>query len=191
MKKYRHPEEQRPIVRRRIHVRRSFGRLRRPQDDGALGLLCRFFVLLFIFAPSAFALESAELDITANALQKTIGQFSTLAETQSSYDVVLRRDPLRPLVDTQGNVIFAAGLHEGLIVQGIIYSEEFKAALVDDRFYQAGEKIGPFEVLEIQQEGFLAHGPEGEVFVPLYPDIAEEPPVDELLPSEDPSDLNI
>ena len=136
----------------------------------------QIFLLSMIFVSSiAFAIESTDLSMTVRALENAIAQFQSMSVAESNYDVVLKRDPLRPLVNESGNVIFSAGLHDGLLVQGIIYSSELKTALVDDRFYGEGDSVGPYKILRIERNGFYAEGPEGEVFVPLYPE--EQNPV--------------
>ena len=131
-----------------------------------------FFLILIIMCfpfSTASAGEIGEHEVMAKALTHSIETFRKLSESGSDYNVVLRRDPMEPLIDGQGNIVNSAGLHEGLIVQGIIFSEGFKAALIDDKFYYAGDTVGSYRILEIKSDGFLAEDENKKsVFVPLY-----------------------
>ena len=142
-----------------------------------------FFLILTIMCvplSTASAGETSEHEVMAKALSHSMEVFRKLSEPGSGYNVVLRRDPLEPLIDGQGNVVSATGLHEGLVVQGIIYSEGFKSALVDEQFYFVGDTVGPYRILQIKPDGFLAQDGEKTIFVPLYSNTkTQEKPITE------------
>ena len=139
-----------------------------------------FLVILCFSGSVAFAREPAEHEVMAKALSHTMDVFRKLSEPGSGYNVVLRRDPLEPLIDGQGNVVSGTGLHEGLVVQGIMYSEGFKSALVDEQFYFVGDTVGPYRILQIKPDGFLAQDGEKTIFVPLYSNTkTQEKPITE------------
>ncbi len=130
-----------------------------------------FFLTLTIVCfvlSQAFAGEPTEQEVMAKALSHSIETFRKLSEPGPGYNVVLHRDPMEPLIDGQGNIINQTGLHEGLVVQGILYSEGFKSVLVDDQFYFAGDSVGPYRILEIKSDGFLAQNEGKTIFIPLY-----------------------
>ena len=101
-------------------------------------------------------------------------RFKALSDSGTGYDEVFRRDPMQPLVDARGNIISSVGLHSGLVVQGIIWSEgseEARTALVDDEFYVQGDIVGPYRILEIRSDGLFAQSEDKTVFIPLYPEV--------------------
>ncbi|MBI4167811.1 MAG: hypothetical protein HY515_02540 [Candidatus Aenigmarchaeota archaeon] len=135
-------------------------------------------IVCFVFS-QAFAGEPTEQEAMAKALSHSIETFRKLSEPGSGYNVVLHRDPMEPLIDGQGNVVSSIGLHEGLVVQGIIYSEGFKSVLVDDQFYFQGDTVGSYHIVEVKPDGFVARQDDGKtIFVPLYSNTqAQEKPI--------------
>ena len=121
------------------------------------------------FTPAVFAspqIEDYEASLTA--FTKVSGLYRDWAKPSPAYDVTLRRDPMNSLVDPQGFVIHGAGLHDGLAVQGIIWSGKERSALIEDEFYSEGDQVGPYRILKIEPNGFWAQKAGQKVFVALY-----------------------
>ena len=132
------------------------------------------FLLLMVFcffSLTSYAAEPSDYELTVKALSRVVESARELSKTGAAgYNVLFRRDPLQPLVDGSGNVINSAGLHAGLSVQGVIWSDKFKSVLIDDELYGQGDTIGPYRILKVRADGFLAQKGNETVFVPLYSD---------------------
>ena len=100
-------------------------------------------------------------------LRQATAAYQVLSKRAGKYDVVFRRDPMRPLVDSQGRVVASAISGGGLSVQGIIWSEEHPLAIIDDELYKQGDVVGIYTIVEIQQDGLLAKSGDQIVRVPL------------------------
>ncbi len=135
-----------------------------------LRMLMKLLLVLFcLLAPCpAWAAPAQEGELLVKDLSSAIEEYKAIDHGLSNYDVVLRRDPMQALVDESGNIVSPAGLHDGLTVQGVIRSKDFKSVLVDDEFYAEGDMIGPFRVVEIKENGFVAEEEGKKIFVPLY-----------------------
>ena len=83
------------------------------------------------------------------------------------YDVVFRRDPMRPLVDSQGQLVTSAGLHGGLSVEGIIWSSDHPLAVIDDDLFAKGDTVGPYTILQIRQDGVVVKRGDDIRLIPL------------------------
>lgn len=132
-----------------------------------------FFCALFIFtfACQAESGNTSKYEQTVLSVQNAIRQLQKFSESLPGYQVTLRRDPNKSLIDSRGKVTYAAGLHEGLMIQGIVWAEDYKAVLVNDEFYIQGDYIGPYRVFEVKRDGFEAIDDNGKkTFIPLYPD---------------------
>lgn len=132
-----------------------------------------FFLILFLLAvvPAFAAPDPADYRTLASALENSIERVRQMPSQKSGYDVVFRRDPAQPLVASNGRLIYPAGLHSGLMVQGIIQSGGEREVLVNDLFYQEGQQAGPYRIVEIQTDGVKIEDPAGaESFARLYPD---------------------
>lgn len=90
-----------------------------------------------------------------------------LREEFAPYDVVFRRDPLRPLVNEQGDLVTSTGLHGGFSVDGIIWSADHPLAVVEDELVAPGQTVGPYTVLQIQADGIVIQRSQQTLFVPL------------------------
>ena len=102
-------------------------------------------------------------------LANAVDHAKRLLEEFAPYDVVFRRDPMRALVDEQGELVTSTGLHGGLSVDGIIWSTEHPLAVIDDELVAPGQTVGPYTVLQIQADGVVVQRP-GQthaLFVPL------------------------
>ena len=89
-------------------------------------------------------------------------------ERGAGYEVVFRRDPLRPLVDESGNVVNPVGLESSFELQGIVRSKDLNLALVNDRFLKEGDVIGPYKILQIRPDGIRAQRGAETLFIPLH-----------------------
>jgi hypothetical protein len=130
-----------------------------------------FFILMFGLASGlALAATVRDCERLSEALSGAIAEYKSLERGVESYDFPLRRDPMKTLIDHEGNVVAPAGVRAGLVVQGVVRSGNFKKILVDNVFYSEGDAFGPYEVLEIKDTGFWAKEGGEKVFVPLYTD---------------------
>ena len=103
-------------------------------------------------------------------LTNAVKPYENLTRQEVSDDVLFRRDPMQSLVDTQGNLVSYAGLHDGLLLQGLIWSKDFAMVLVDEEFYAKGDQVGPYKILEIKYDGLVAERGSERLFIPLYRD---------------------
>ena len=124
-----------------------------------------FFIFLFISSACIAAPGSYE-QITEQ-LSQAIATYKTLNQQQARYEVVFRRDPMKALVDAQGNLVTSIGLRDGLSVQGVIWSEERPLAIVDDELFAQGDKVADYSIREIRRDGItVQRGTEIQV-IPL------------------------
>ena len=136
-----------------------------------LGFL--LILILAVFFASTIALAEAvspKYDETLNELFRALKAYQDLHRVGGSYDVLFRRDPMRPLVDAKGRVVHSVGIYSNLAVQGIVQSTDLNVVLVDDHFYAPGDHIGPYRILEIRPDGLRVEQEGQELFIPLYPD---------------------
>lgn len=104
---------------------------------------------------------------TAEQLAQAVETAQALEMQAGGYDAVFSRDPLKALIDAQGRVVSATGFSGGLSVQGIMWSPERPLAVVDDELYATGDSVGPYTIVEIQQEGVMVERDGATLFVPL------------------------
>ena len=129
------------------------------------------FLLVFLaLGQMNAAAAAADYNSVAAELSQAMARFQASHHEAGKLDALLHRDPMVSLVDAGGNVINPAGLQKGVIVQGVIWSKNDKAVLIDDLFYREGDTVGPYKILEIRSKGFLARKDGATVFVPLYVD---------------------
>ena len=136
---------------------------------------CLALVAISVFSSSAAA------EINAKAYERVLQQLSKAVESSealsnqvAAYDVVFQRDPLQPLIDSQGQVVAPVGLRSGLAVQGIIWSPERPLAVVDGELLGVGQVAGPYIIQEIRGDGILVKRGTQLIFIPL--DRGLEPP---------------
>ena len=126
-----------------------------------------FLVTLFL-SQSVFAEGSPK---ESQEIMEQLRQATTTAQDLSNragkYDVVFRRDPMRPLIDAQGRVTASAMQGGGLSIQGIIWSEEHPLVIIDDELYGQGDVVGNYTIVKIQQDGLLAKSGDQTLRVPL------------------------
>ena len=124
-------------------------------------------VVALLLLPAPAAARAAERALTP--LSQAVDHAKRLLGEFAPYDVVFRRDPMRALVDAQGELVTSTGLHGGLSVDGIIWSAEHPLAVIDDELVASGQTVGPYAVLQIQADGVVVQRP-GQtqaLFVPL------------------------
>ena len=135
----------------------------------AAALLVGLFCLV---KPYRMEAASAGDEQTIQQLSQALESAQSLAKQAAPYDAVFRRDPTRALVNEQGELVTSTGLHGGLAVQGIIWSDHHPLAVVDDELVAPGEVVGPYTVTEIKPDGLTAASSTDTVFVPLDRGIA-------------------
>ena len=125
-------------------------------------------VTLFFFCATAMA-ETVPKDHAklTEQLAKAVKQCRELAAQTAPYDVVFRRDPMRPLVDAQGQFVSTSGMHGGLSVDGVIWSEDHPLAIIDDELVPPGATVGPYTIMQIHSDGIVVKRGEEILFVPL------------------------
>ena len=120
-------------------------------------------VAMLIISPSLFAEQGNVLD----ELERSVTTCSKLSERMNDYDVVFRRDPMRPLLNQEGEMISSSGMSGGLSVQGIIWSDEHPLAVVDNDLFGVGAVVGPYLIAQIRQDGVIVIRGHRELFIPL------------------------
>ena len=138
----------------------------RPRSISALLLLG--FVCFPTLSPAQAAGDVH--DPIAEQLLHTMKQYRAQDKPLPGYPVVFRRDPMRSLIDEQGQVTGPRGLYNGLAVQGIIRSKDMRLTLVNDEFFKEGDWVGPYKILKIQPEGLLTQLEGKDLFIPFYPE---------------------
>ena len=103
----------------------------------------------------------------ANQLSEAIEKCRGLASQGAGYDAVFRRDPMRPLVDSQGRLVTSAGLHGGFSVEGIIWSSDRPLAVIDDELFAKGDTVGPYTIAHIRQDGVVVQRGKEFRLIPL------------------------
>ena len=119
-------------------------------------------------------------------LAQAIDTCKRLHQELVGYDVVFRRDPMRPLIDAHGELVSSSGMSGGFSVQGIIWSDEHPLAVIDDELFAEGDVVGPYTLLTIQSGGVVVqHGAE-TLFIPLDRGIetSKESPADVSAPEQ-------
>ena len=122
-------------------------------------------VMLFVTSPAIAA--SADYGRTTEQLSQAVGLYKDLSKQQSRYDVAFRRDPMRPLVDAQGNLTTSAGLRDGLSVQGIFWSEGRPLVVIEDQLFAQGDTIDQYTIREIRQDGVVVQSGNETQTIPL------------------------
>lgn len=123
-----------------------------------LGMFC---------APAAAGGPTSEHDRIAQGLGEVVETHEALDAQMVGYDVIFHRDPMRALIDREGQIVSVAGLQGGLSVQGVIWSENLPLVLMDDELYRVGDVMGPYTVLAIYPDGTLVERDGTRLFIPL------------------------
>ena len=140
------------------------------------------------YTAALFLLWTGFAEASARSAEQVLQKLTRATDTcehlrgrMVSYDVVFRRDPMRPLIDAQGQVVSSAGLHSGLAVQGVMLSAVHPMVVVEDELLGQGDQIGPYRILEIRSDGVVVQqSDERLVFIPLDRgvDVSREPSVE-------------
>jgi len=118
--------------------------------------LVTFFFFIFIAAVTQAA---PQYERTVDQLSQAVTTYKELSGHQEKYNVAFRRDPMKPLIDTQGNLLTTSGLKDGLWVQGIIWSEERPLVVIEGDLYAQGDTFDDYTVREIRKDGaVIEHG---------------------------------
>ncbi len=150
---------------------------------GTLGRASRTGALvagLCLTAPHFVEAASAGGERTIQQLAQALNSVRSLTKQVPPYDAVFHRDPMRAIVNDRGEMVTSAGLHGGLSIQGIIWSDQRPLAVVDDELVAQGEVIGPYTITEIKPNGVMAASSTDTVFVPM--DRGIEPPASTVIP---------
>ena len=116
-----------------------------------------FFLVLSLCGGAEAA--SQQFGRMTEELRDAIKTYNALNEKNQTYDVTFRRDPMRPLVDHQGNILSSRRMHEGLWVQGVIWSEEHPLAVIEDELYTVGDVVDDYTIREIHPDKVIVqHG---------------------------------
>ena len=135
-----------------------------------------------MMAGAAWASSKTLVELV-DQLGGTIATYAALSRPMGGYDVVFRRDPMRRLIDEKGDQATASGLHGGLSVQGIIWSQDHPLVVVDDELFQAGDVLGSYTILRVYSAGIVVQHGKQALFIPLDRGLETpaEQPVDPLL----------
>ena len=135
----------------------------------ALRVMCHVSCVVACCAFGVLNAQAGQTDYgqLTKQLSETVSMQRTLARRATGYDVVFRRDPMRALVSSQGELVTSAGLHGGLSVEGIIWSSERPLAVIDDELYAQGQTIGPYTILQIRRDGVVVQKEQEYLLVPL------------------------
>ena len=118
-----------------------------------------FLASCTLFNAPAWSATQDRYERITEQLSQTVAAVKELGTRKEKYDVMFRRDPMRALVDSQGNLLTSAGLHEGLAVQGVIWNESRPLVVIEDELYAKGDTIGDYVIRDIRQDSvMIQHG---------------------------------
>ena len=139
--------------------------------NGARGLMSLFLVCSSSFLAGApvWAAEASPraYERVTEQLSQAISASQQLDQEVVAYDAVFRRNPMRPLVDGQGQLVTSVGLKDGLSVQGVIWSSDHPFAVIDEDLVAPGAIIGPYTILQIQADGVVVKRGDEVLTIPL------------------------
>ncbi len=130
-------------------------------------------------SPAAVRAQGS-LERTTRQLEQALRLYGEQMKERGEYDGLFRRDPLQPLVNSQGQPvgILSTG-REGMWIQGIIWSPNRPLVVVDDRLFGQGDVIGPYKILAIHPDRVVAQrGDQPETIAldrPLQKDASRSP----------------
>lgn len=129
---------------------------------GAVVVAC-----LLMLAAVAQAAQAHPYERMAEELSQATRGYRALVQEMRPYDSYFHRDPLQPLVDAQGHVVTAVGMHDGLAIQGIIWSDQKPLAIIEDELVAPGAQVGPYTVLQVRADGIVVQYGEDYLLIPL------------------------
>ena len=118
-------------------------------------------------APATALAAAHPYEQTVDQLTRATQTYRQLAEPLGGYDVVFHRDPMQPLIDARGALITSAGLHGGLAVQGIIWSDKRPLVVIDDQLCAQGSMVGPYRIVQVRPDGVVVQRDRDCLFIPL------------------------
>ncbi len=128
-----------------------------------------FLLLLLNFLIVSFPVEAApgSYEQVTDQLSQAIATYKTLNQQREQYDVVFRRDPMKALVDAQGNLVTSVGLRDGLSVQGIVWSEERPLVIIEDALFAQGDTVADYSIREIRRDSITVQRGTEVLIVPM------------------------
>ena len=131
------------------------------------------FLLLFLVRINSLVcaeVSPQEFKHVTNALSQALKLCQASSVSEKTADATWAgRDPLRPLIDSEGNPVKGTGFSDGPALQGIVRSQGFTRALIDDQLYSEGDAVGPFKLQKIREDGIELEQGGSVSFIPLYP----------------------
>ena len=143
-------------------------------------VICFSSISLCVAAPGSY-------EQVTEQLSQAVATYKTLNQQQDRYDVVFRRDPMKALVDAQGNLVTSIGLRDGLSVQGVIWSEERPLAIVDDGLFAQGDRVADYSIREIRRDGITVQRGTEILVIPLERGIELSQPTPQPSSTEPPT----
>ena len=129
----------------------------------------------FFISTVALATAAPNYERSVDQLSQAITTYKDLTQHPEKYDVAFRRDPMKPLVDAQGNILATSGMKDGLSVQGVIWSEEHPLVVIDGDLYAEGDTIDQYTIAEIRKDGVAVQNGTATQFIPIDRGIESTP----------------
>ena len=134
------------------------------------------FLAGFCLTITSTVMATPNYDKTVDQLSQAVTTYKELTGHPEKYDVAFRRDPTKPLVDGQGNILSASGMKDGLSVQGIIWSDANPLAVIEGDLYAPGDTIDQYTIAEIRKDGVTVQSGTTTQFIPLDRGLESGPP---------------
>src|SRR3990167_1364118 len=82
------------------------------------------------------------------------------------------RDPLKPLIDGEGNLIRAQSKERKseFRVQGVMQSGDSRTAVIDGALYQSGDTVSGQKIVKIESDGVYVQKGSEVIFHPVFPE---------------------
>lgn len=130
------------------------------------------FLGFTVIAPLWAADSTAEYESAAARYSRHADFFAAQSKPPANVEPSFRRDPIQPLIDSWGNVLYAPATpdNNGLMIQGIVDSGDAATALIDDQVYKKGDTVQGCLILEIRGEGITVQKEGKTLFIQLYPE---------------------
>ena len=123
--------------------------------------------IIFFLSIATMVMAAPNYDKAVGQLSQAVTTYKELTGHPEKYDVAFRRDPTKPLVDAQGNILSMSGMKDGLSVQGIIWSDVHPLAVIEGDLYAPGDTIDQYTIAEIRQDGVLIQKGTATQFISL------------------------
>ena len=126
-----------------------------------------FFLIVYLVSLVTAANAAPQVERTIDQLSEAIAAYKDLNGHSEKYDVAFRRDPMRPIVDAQGNILTTSGMKDGLSVQGIIWSEAHPLVIIENELYAQGDVVDQYTIAEIRKDGITVQSGTVTQSIPL------------------------